>query len=236
MFLDMPLTAQALYFHLAMRADDDGFVNNPKKIQRMIGGNDDDMRLLIAKGYLITFDSGIIAIKHWKVHNYIRNDRYKSTVYIEERELLTVVNNIYHILGENGIPNDIPTVAKLDTQDRLGKDKNRDIEVLAPAPTPSAKKKKPERHKYGEYNNVLLSDAEMEKLKAEIPEYMDYIDRLSGYMQSTGKSYKDHLATIRNWRRADLKKPIRVSAAINMKNEKQWCFDPNQDDGQELPY
>ena len=75
MFLDMPLSTQALYFHLSMRADDDGFVNNPKKIQRMIGCNDDDLKVLITKKFIIPFESGICVIKHWKIHNYIRNDR-----------------------------------------------------------------------------------------------------------------------------------------------------------------
>ena len=68
------------------------------------------------------------------------------------------------------------------------------------------KKEKPVKHKYGEYNNVLLSDTDLEKLKAEFPnDYQSRIERLSGYMQSTGKSYKDHLATIRNWARRDNK-------------------------------
>ena len=84
-FLDMSLSAQALYFHLSMRADDDGFINNPKKIQRMTGGNDDDLKLLIAKSFIIPFESGIVVIKHWKLHNYLRADRYKETVYQEEK-------------------------------------------------------------------------------------------------------------------------------------------------------
>ena len=84
-FLDMPLSTQALYFHLSMRADDDGFINNPKKIQRMIGACDDDLKVLIVKRFIIPFESGIVVIKHWKIHNYIRNDRYKETVYQEEK-------------------------------------------------------------------------------------------------------------------------------------------------------
>ena len=75
-FLDMSLSTQALYFHLAMRADDDGFVNNPKRIQRMIGASDDELKMLIAKQYLIPFDSGVVVIRHWKIHNYIQKDRY----------------------------------------------------------------------------------------------------------------------------------------------------------------
>lgn len=128
-FLDMPLSAQCLYFHLSMRADDDGFVNNPKKIQRMIGASDDDCRLLIAKKFLIAFESGVIVIKHWKIHNYIRSDRYKSTTYKSEKSMLSQdENNAYTLENSTvdtiGIPSDIPTVSKLDTQDRLelGKD------------------------------------------------------------------------------------------------------------------
>ena len=81
MFLDMPKSTQCLYFHLNMRADDDGFIDNPKKIQRMIGCSDDDMKILIAKQFIIPFESGIVVIKHWKIHNYIRGDRYVPTIY-----------------------------------------------------------------------------------------------------------------------------------------------------------
>lgn len=83
-FLDMPLSAQALYFHLSMRADDDGFVNNPRKIQRMIGAADDDLKLLIGKRFVLIFDSGVIVIKHWRLHNTLRKDRYKPTIYQNE--------------------------------------------------------------------------------------------------------------------------------------------------------
>lgn len=92
-FIDMPLSTQALYFHLSMRADDDGFINNSKKIQRMIGASDDDLKLLFVKNFVIPFESGIVVIKHWKIHNYIRNDRKKDTVYPEEMALLTTKNN-----------------------------------------------------------------------------------------------------------------------------------------------
>ena len=87
-FLDMPPTAQNLYFHLSMRADDDGFVNSPRKIQRMVSAADDDLKLLLAKGYIIAFESGVIVIKHWKMHNYIQKDRYKPTIYQHEKSLL----------------------------------------------------------------------------------------------------------------------------------------------------
>ena len=100
-FLDMPLSAQSLYFHLNMRADDDGFVNNPKKIQRMIGASDDDLKLLIAKKFILVFDSGIIVIKHWKIHNYIRGDRKKMTTYSEEMAMLETKKNGSYTFGKS---------------------------------------------------------------------------------------------------------------------------------------
>lgn len=92
-FLDMPLSTQALYFHLSMRADDDGFINNPRKIQRSIGATDDDLKLLIAKQFTIPFESGVVVIKHWRLHNYIQKDRYKPTIYQNEKAQLNVENN-----------------------------------------------------------------------------------------------------------------------------------------------
>ena len=115
-FLDMPMSTQALYFHLSMRADDDGFINNPKRIQRMIGASDDDLKLLIAKAFIIVFESGVVVIKHWKIHNYIRNDRYKPTTYEEEKAMLIEKENKAYSLG-------IPNGYQMDTQVRLGKDR-----------------------------------------------------------------------------------------------------------------
>lgn len=106
-FLDMPLSAQALYFHLNMRADDDGFVNGPRKIQRMVGASNDDMNLLIAKRFILTFESGVIVIKHWRMHNLLRKDRYTPTQYQEEyRRLETKENGAYtEVLATNWQPN-----------------------------------------------------------------------------------------------------------------------------------
>ena len=92
-FLDMPLSTQALYFHLNMRADDDGFVNNPRRIQRTIGASEDDLKLLLAKRFAIGFESGVLVIKHWRMHNTLRKDRYNPTQYQEELALLEVKDN-----------------------------------------------------------------------------------------------------------------------------------------------
>lgn len=92
-FLDMPATAQLLYFHLSMRADDDGFVNKPKAVMRLCGARDDDAKMLIEKKFLIPFESGVVVIKHWKIHNYIRKDTYHETKYKEEKSLLELDEN-----------------------------------------------------------------------------------------------------------------------------------------------
>ena len=92
-FLDMPQTSQLLYFHLNMEADDDGFVGNVKSVCRIVGTNDDYLKILIAKRFLLTFETGVIVIKHWKIHNYIQKDRYKETKYLEEKNQLLVKEN-----------------------------------------------------------------------------------------------------------------------------------------------
>lgn len=92
-FLEMPATAQMLYFHLAMRADDDGFINSPKRIMRMIGSGEDDLKLLIIKKFIIPFESGVVVIKHWKIHNYIRKDTYSETRYKREKATLRLDEN-----------------------------------------------------------------------------------------------------------------------------------------------
>ena len=122
-FLDMSLSTQALYFHLSMRADDEGFVNNPKKIQRMIGCGDDEMKILIAKKFIIPFESGVCVIKHWRIHNYIQKDRFKETVYQEEKQHLQLKENKAYTYIEN--PMDticIQGVSKMDSQYSIGKD------------------------------------------------------------------------------------------------------------------
>lgn len=126
-FLDMPLSSQVLYFHLSMRADDDGFVDNPKKIQRMIGASNDDLKLLIAKSFIIEFDNGVIVIRHWRINNYLRGDRKKDTIYQHEKGQLALDKNGAYILG-------IPSVNQLTDKcqhsiDKISIDKNRLEEI-----------------------------------------------------------------------------------------------------------
>lgn len=92
-FMDMPLTTQALYFHLNLRADDDGFIGNPNQIVRLIGASMDDLKLLIAKRFVIAFEDGVIVIKHWRMHNTLSAYRYKETNFIEDKALLKIKEN-----------------------------------------------------------------------------------------------------------------------------------------------
>lgn len=132
-FLDMPLSTQALYFHLVMNADDEGFVGNPKRVQRLIGASADDMKILLAKRYILSFESGIIVIKHWYVHNYIPKDRYHNTTYIEEKNTLMLdskkayTERQKNILDTTCIQNDIQPVYSLDTEIKLNEIKRNEI-------------------------------------------------------------------------------------------------------------
>lgn len=122
-FLDMPLSSQALYFHLSMRADDDGFLNNARKVMRTIGANQNDYDLLIVKRFIIQFPDGICVIKHWRLHNWIRGDRKKDTIYQKQKEMLDVKKNGSYTLIEECQTVDSQVVDSSHTQVRLGKDR-----------------------------------------------------------------------------------------------------------------
>lgn len=101
-FLDLPLSAQALYFHMLMRADDDGFVNGPARLIRTLGCNNDDYKLLIAKNLILAFETGVIVIKHWRIHNYIRKDRYRESICQKEKEQLFLENDETYTFENTG--------------------------------------------------------------------------------------------------------------------------------------
>ena len=118
-FLDMPLSAQALYFHLSMRADDEGFLGNAKRVRTMIGASEDDFKLLIVKRFVIVFEDGITVIRHWRVHNIIQKDRFKETIYVDERARLGFdKNKAYTECLETPC---IQSGNETETQVRLGK-------------------------------------------------------------------------------------------------------------------
>lgn len=106
-FLDMPQSCQLLYYSLAMRADDDGFISNPKKIMRMLGSQDDDYKILIAKKFIVQFESGVCVIKHWLIHNLIRSDRYTPTQYTKEKSMLLIDEKTRKYSLNKGISKDV---------------------------------------------------------------------------------------------------------------------------------
>lgn len=187
-FLDMPLSAQSLYFHLAMRADDDGFVNNPKKIQRMIGASDDDCKLLVLKRFILTFESGVIVIKHWKIHNYIQKDRYKETVYLKEKSMLGLNDN-------KAYTECIQDVYNTDTQVSIGK-VSQEIEL---------EKGKSEDKKTA---RTRFTPPTLEDVKAYCIERGNNVDaqRFIDYYTANGwkvgkNPMKDWKASVRTWER-----------------------------------
>lgn len=202
-FLDMPLSAQALYFHLSMRADDDGFINNPKKIQRMIGASDDDCKILVMKRFILTFESGVIVVKHWRIHNYIRTDRYKPTIYEREKQqLLLKENKAYTENNTIGIPN----AHQRETQDRLGKvsigkdsiDKEIEIDIN----NIDSGEEKPKRKRF--------SPPSLEDVKAYCIERGNNVDaeRFIDYYTANGwqvgkNKMKDWKAAVRTWEKRE---------------------------------
>lgn len=137
-FLDMPQSTQCLYFHLLLRADDDGFIQSPKSIMRITGCKDDDLKLLVAKGFVIGFETGVIVIRHWRIHNYVQSDRYSKSE-LPEAKQVELKNKVYEVVEPDANPDNtymdtkcIQNVYNLDTQiriDKIREEENR-IETL----------------------------------------------------------------------------------------------------------
>jgi hypothetical protein len=223
-FLDMPLSTQSLYFHLSMRADDDGFINNPKKIQRMIGGSDDDLKLLIAKNFIIPFESGIVVIKHWKIHNYIRNDRYKETVYQEEMAMLNVKENKAYTLG-------IPNGYQMDTQVRLGKDSIGKVSIDKDNNMGDSDESQPvpKRKNFVPPSVEEVKDYCIERSNnVDAEAFVDFYES-KGWMVGKNKM-KDWKAAVRTWEKGNrTKQPIRQETVPSWIKKKQDFPQQNYD-------
>ena len=204
-FIDMPLSTQALYFHLSMRADDDGFINNPKKIQRMIGASDDDLKVLVMKRFIIPFESGIVVIKHWKIHNYIQKDRYKPTVYAEEKKLIETK-------GNGAYTECIQGVSKVETQVSIGKDsigKDRLVEGSVVPATATATEEDKLKLVGGSLGKgvVYLSDRQLGDLmdRLGLDAFNRYVDRLATFIIKNDAHINSHYDTILKWYEEDSK-------------------------------
>ena len=228
-FMALSSSAQALYLHLSMCADDDGFCNQVSVSMFKAHASVQDLQALLEKRYIYQFENGVIVIKHWRMANALRKDRYTPTAFQEELKQLAIKENGSY----TRLPDGCQVVAERLPQDRLGKvslDKESIEEDICDSDEPQTSPKKPVRHKYGAYKNVLLSDTDLEKLKAEFPDWQERIERLSEYIASTGKSYKNHLATIRSWAKKD-NRQVPKSYGKRTAEEKNagYCFNANED-------
>ena len=222
-FLDLPLSAQALYFHLAMRADDEGFVNSPKKIQRIIGASDDDGKLLIMKKFLIPFDSGVVVIKHWFIHNYIRSDRLKATNYEEERASLTLKKNGAYSLSD-GCQSNVSQVSgrcqsddsQMSAQNRL--DKNRLDEISVESAPNSQRFVAPSVSEVKQY-------IEEKGYHVDAEQFVDFYDS-KGWMVGKNKM-KDWKASVRTWeKKVKQEQPVQHTPSYDTDYLRQKAQEP----------
>lgn len=210
-FLDMPTSAQALYFHLCMRADDEGFINSANKIRRMIGASQDDLDALVNNGFIIRFDSGIVVIKHWKIHNAIKADRIKPTTYAEEASRLTIKSNKAYSLDPNWKQNgNKPETddSKSDPQIRL--DKISIDKIRLDEESTRARAKEPPKRFTPPTTDEVSAYAKEKGYLIDADRFVDFYAS-KGWL--VGKSpMKDWKAAVRNWalrdrKEADAKKP-----------------------------
>lgn len=183
-FMDLPNSSKALYFMAGMSADDRGFFQ-PRRLQKMCGFTDDDFKVLIAKRYFISFESGVMVITDWNKNNYLDRNRITETEYIDELNLLSLINEKYE-LERSCLTNVKPMFNQYSIEENSIEEN---------------KKKNIKKKSYGEFNKVLLTDEEYAKL--EKSNLLPYINKLDSYIASKGKKYKSHYATILNWNRKD---------------------------------
>lgn len=200
-FLELPSTAQLLYFHLSMRADDDGFISAPKRIIRLTGASEGDLKVLIDQNFIIPFKTGVCVITHWKIHNYIQSDRYHKTIYKNELLMLKKNDDGVYSLDTERIPNGY----RMDTEVRLVKDSLDKVSVDKESQErkekedkPKSKFKKPTIEELKEYASTISFSLDAEK-------FFDYYES-KGWL--IGKSpMKDWKATVRNWKHNQDKTP-----------------------------
>ena len=226
-FLDMPLSTQALYFHLNMRADDDGFVNNPKKIMRMIGASEDDLKVLISKRFIIAFESGVVVIKHWRMHNLLRKDRYSETQYIEERNMLSLKDNGAYTEATEMPPEALATTwqplgNQMATQVSIGKYSIGQYRVVEGSENGNQSdtdngnenvENSVENSKLELMGGtlgkgvVLLSEAQRDSLLDILgfDAFNHYVDKLATFIIEKQAKVGNHYATILKWANEDLK-------------------------------
>lgn len=190
-FLDMPASAQALYFHLGMHGDDDGFVSAPKKIARAAGCNDDDLRLLIAKDFVIPFESGVIVITDWHINNTLKNDRYHETVYLKERSQLAVDDSGRYVVGTGLEPTWNQSGTNLEPEHNITKHNITERAAKPPRPRfvpPTV--------------DEVRAYCEERKNGLDAEHFVNFYTA-NGWKQARGKSIVDWKAAVRTWEKRE---------------------------------
>lgn len=188
-FMDMPLSAQALYFHLGMHGDDDGFVGSPRKIARTAGCNSDDLKLLAAKGYIIPFESGVVVITDWNINNTLKNDRYHPTIYTAEKSLLVSDCTGRLALGTSTEPTRNQSVANSESEHNPTKP-NKEIGADKP---PRTRFVPPTVEEIKAYCLERKNSVDAER-------FFDFYSA-NGWKQGHGKPIVDWKAAVRTWER-----------------------------------
>ena len=206
-FLDMPATTQNLYFHMLLDADDDGFVNAPKSIMRIVGAKEDDMKLLIAKQFVIGFGSGVIVIKHWKIHNYIQSDRYKPSIQPERKLLDITANKEYQLNTDHVSTMDTECIQDVSVgKVRLGKASIGKVRLDKTIEGECEKPHSPKRKIFTKPTIDEIQDYCIERNNnVDAQHFYDYYES-NGW--KVGKnSMKDWKAAVRTWERSEYRKP-----------------------------
>lgn len=221
-FMEMPLSTQCFYFHLGMRADDDGFVNNPRRIARLIGASEDDFKLLVAKRFLLLLDGGVVVIKHWRMHNTLKNDRLKMPQYPELAAGLYVKDNkSYTDVPEEGLPSllelkkqslegRIPSGFQLESQgkgrEEKGTEGNRnEVEEEGTDSSSAASRMEYFKGTLGK-GVVFMTEEQWDDLldKLSLDEVNEYVPRLADYIiNNPQKTIYSHYKTILKWVKED---------------------------------
>lgn len=223
LFVDMPSSSQLLYFHLGMEADDEGFIGNAKMLSRAYGSNNDDLKLLEAKGFIIAFPSGVTVVKDWNLNNKIRKDRVKATIYTEEKTLLSLDSKGSYLLGNQVSTIPQPNDNQMSAQDRIGKDRLGEVSIGEGR----GEQKEPSdfqqlinlyQENFGIVKPILYDD-----LKADINDYG--LELIVEAVKRSTKKQKDYAyaqGILKSWNRSGIKTIEQAKAEeVNFQNKSQ---------------
>lgn len=216
-FLDMPLSAQCLYFHLNMRADDDGFVSNPRKVMRIIGANENDLTILFAKRFILGFEDGVIVIKHWRMHNTISQNRYHETAFKEEKSSLLLKSNGSYSFDEGVAIDDTKLLETQVADKRLTSglqvaDPDLDLDLGIDKDLKEKEKKKKSRFAPPSVDEVRAYC--LERNNSVDPEaFVDFYESKGWKVGSN--PMKDWKAAVRTWEKREQAMPSKQSNGID---------------------